>query len=286
MPKNYANPTYDFVFKKVFGNKNHKNITINFLNNALKLDQSNRIEEISFDDPHIRKENKEDGYSIVDVYCTDQNKKNYLIEIQRIDEKDFPERMQYYCAKGLANQLHGEKKIYNQLMPVVIVGVVDFDLFENYSGYLSNHSITCMQDNKIYFNHLSFCLVELKKFHKKENELINDIDRWIFFIKNAEGYVKKPAVVAKDNQAIIDAFDIVDKANWDTEDLIAYEKSVDEQRVRASEVATGIAKGREQGRYERSLEVASNMLADGENITKIARFTGLTIDTINGLSKK
>ena len=287
MPKNYANPTYDFVFKKVFGDKNHKNITINFLNNALKLDKENLIVDISFDDPHIRKENQEDGYSIVDIYCTDQKKKNYLIEMQRIDEKDFPERMQYYCAKGLANQLAGEKKIYKHLKPVVIIGVIDFNLFESYPGFVSNHAITCTQDNKIYFNHLSFCLVELKKFNKKEHELVDDIDRWIFFMNNAAGYVKKPEVVAKDNQAIIDAFDIVDKANWEIEDLIAYEKNIDEQRVRESEVATalerGLEKGREEGEKNALIATARNMLAEGIDAIIIAKVTGLDVAAIKKL---
>jgi len=47
--------------------------------------------------------------------------------------------------------------------------------------------------------------------------------------------------------------------------------------------AKGEVKGEVKGRKEKALEIARNMLADGEPIGKIARYTELTEDEIRKL---
>ena len=48
----------------------------------------------------------------------------------------------------------------------------------------------------------------------------------------------------------------------------------------------GMEKGKEEGKEERSIEIAKNMLQDGESIDKIIRYTGLTKEEIEKLKNE
>jgi predicted transposase/invertase (TIGR01784 family) len=47
--------------------------------------------------------------------------------------------------------------------------------------------------------------------------------------------------------------------------------------------AEGLKKGRAEGEHEKALESARRMKADGMPAELIAKYTGLTVETINGL---
>jgi len=53
-----------------------------------------------------------------------------------------------------------------------------------------------------------------------------------------------------------------------------------QQVWREEGIEAGIEKGREEGREERELEIAREMFADGDNLEKIARNTGIPLDTL------
>ena len=114
MPGRYADPTYDFVFKRVFGDENHKNVTINFLNVILNRKPGSLIKNIEFSDPVTQKRNDEDGYTIFDVYCIDEKKKQYIVEIQRKSQDHFKERCQDYAARALSRQFQ-KKRNYKSI---------------------------------------------------------------------------------------------------------------------------------------------------------------------------
>jgi hypothetical protein len=44
----FLDPKNDIAFKKIFGDENHKNLTINFLNSVLNLSGSQEIRDVTF----------------------------------------------------------------------------------------------------------------------------------------------------------------------------------------------------------------------------------------------
>ena len=62
-----------------------------------------------------------------------------------------------------------------------------------------------------------------------------------------------------------------------------YENYIEDQRVVESSIRTSWAEGEMKGKIERNVEIAIEMIRDGESNEKIRKYTGLTDDDINGL---
>lgn len=282
MPNRYADPTDDFVFKRLFGNKTHPEITIDFLNNILDRKEGYKIKSIRFCDPYIQKRNHEDSYNIFDICCTDESNNSYIVELQKAEQDFFKQRCQFYVASALYNQL--EKRLYYKLMPVILVGIVNFHLFDH-DRYLSHELLIDTQDYRCYLKHMEFHFIELPKFNKTEDQLVNDTDRWLFFFKNAKKFDNQSLKIAENNKAIEKAFEIVNEINWSKEELAAYHRSLDLQYQRTDEMNTAKRIGLSQGRNEASIEIAHNMLTKKISVEDIAQITGLSIDEVKKLKK-
>jgi len=70
-------------------------------------------------------------------------------------------------------------------------------------------------------------------------------------------------------------------------DRADYEKYIEDQRVVESSIRTswaeGEMKGKIEGKNERNIEIAIEMIRDGEANDTIRKYTGLTVDAIVGL---
>ena len=55
------------------------------------------------------------------------------------------------------------------------------------------------------FNQLRLCLLELGKFKKKETELSGMLDKWLYFLKEAEGLDVRPKALKE--RPFVDAFE-------------------------------------------------------------------------------
>src|SRR5580692_179892 len=209
----FLDPTKDIAFKKLFGNQNKKEILINFLNNVLERPKGEKIVEVTINDPNNypefvapvepeedveqaknskqkkQKYNKS-KYSIVDVSATDQTGKNYIIEVQVSNQESYGERAQYYSSVAVARQLNSTQE-YPTLTPVIFIGVLCFDLFED-KDYLSHHFILNKKTQSHGLRLMEWHFIELKKFKKKLNELNNVIDEWCYFLKNIKEFSDMP----------------------------------------------------------------------------------------------
>ena len=124
---NFLNPTTDIAFKKLFGNAQHADILISFLNSILKRKPGEEIVDVVFNNPNYVPNLPDDKAVIIDVLCTDQMGKKYVIEMQAARQNFFLERAQFYIALMLANQLKSGEE-YTKLRPVIFVAILDFDL--------------------------------------------------------------------------------------------------------------------------------------------------------------
>jgi len=280
---NYLSPKSDVAFKKLFGNIAHKNILISFLNSVLKRPENLKIVDVIINDPANTPDRPSSKYSIVDLRCTDQDQNQYIVEMQVIDQKDYGVRAQYYAAIALARQLNSGEK-YNQLVPVIFVGILDFNLF-NHNNYLSHQLILDSETHAHELKHLEFHFIELIKFTKTETQLDNILDKWVYFLKNAEVLQKVPSTLQETE--FIDAFDILARSNWSNKELLEYDQYLDIWRSETSRIegalADGKTIGKEEGKNEEKIEIANAMLLNGFEISTIAKITGLSIEQVQKL---
>jgi len=121
-------PKVDVIFRLLFGDKRNIEILKDFLKSVLDL-ADDEYESISLEDTHLKRETVDDKLGIVDVRLTTKSGKIVHIEMQILEQDDFPERVTYYNAKMLVTQLKsGNDYKFQKTISIVIS---DFEIVEN-----------------------------------------------------------------------------------------------------------------------------------------------------------
>ncbi len=267
----FADIKNDIAFRKIFGNENKKEILISFLNAVLKLEGKQKITWVEILNPYQVPIVLGAKSTILDVKAKDKAGNEYIVEMQVTDKIGFAKRVVYYSAKSYSAQLNvGEN--YYQLKPTIFIGILNFVFLENES-YLSRHLILDAETKEHKLKDLDFNFIELPKFNKTEQELQNLVEKWIYFIKNAENLTVIPPNI--DDEGLKSAYVEADRHTWKKEDLEAYEYV----RMRETDEIA-----REMLVLEkRNIEIAKSMLADNEPDEKIVKYTSLTLEQIEKL---
>lgn len=287
----YSDPKNDIAFKKLFGDKNHTDITINFLNAILERTGDDEISSLSIIDPANHPNNDGQKLSVVDVRCTDKNGVQYIVEMQVIDKDNFIERSQYYTALTLSNQLK-KGMDYKKVRPVIFVGVVNFHI-DSSPHYLNHHHILNTRTNQHILRHMEFHFLELPKFKKAESDLTTIADKWTYLLKKADRFKTIPSSL-KSQSAILKALDVLNQHNWSYEEQLAYRKYMDainsERYSRRAGIKTGlekgieigVRKGREEGALAKAHQIAKSLL-QLHDVATVVSITGLSENEVRAL---
>ena len=95
MRPTFADPKTDFVFKRIFGTEEHKDVLLAFLNDVLEPDAAHRIASVELLSPEQRPKVDEMKLSIVDVLCVDASGTRYVVEMQVLNVEAFEKRVVY-----------------------------------------------------------------------------------------------------------------------------------------------------------------------------------------------
>jgi predicted transposase/invertase (TIGR01784 family) len=287
----FADPQNDLAFKKIFGDKNHKNILISFLNSILDFKDEKIIVDVSLANPYQVPKIPELKETILDIKAINKNGENFIVEMQKKDLGDFTKRSLYYTSKAYVAQLP-KGNDYTVLNKVYFIGILNFNIFEN-KNYISRHLIVNQETNMQDLKDFEFTFVELPKFTKELNDLSSILDKWIYFIQNASDLTLVPEQY-KEIEEFKEAFKIVTQTSWNAKELEIYEymalKEFDEiNALRTAEKKgylsgqeKGIEQGIEKGIEQEKLNIAKSLLDILDNKT-IALKTGLDIAMIQRL---
>ena len=282
----------DIAFKKIFGDENHKEILIGFLNAVLDLSGDKRIKTITLKNPWQAPDLPLLKETILDIKAVDHRDITFIVEMQVKDQPFFDKRALYYTAKAYTGQIERGDE-YPLLNQVIFIGILNFNSF-NGDNYLTQHLILNKETLKQDLRDFEFNFIELKKFNKQESDLESIIEKWIFFIKNA-GNLKMIPKSAEDIPELKEAYRQAEMNAWSKKELEVYEywqmrDAADRYGLEAERkkgiqegIEQGIEKGIEQGIEKRNFEVARNLKIAGISIDIIMQSTGLTqeeIDTI------
>lgn len=107
------------------------------------------------------------------------------------------------------------------------------------------------------------------------NDIAKDnLDEWVYFLKNSEikGEFKAKGLV----KASIE----LDVMKLSKQDRTEYESYIEERRITESSVRTSWFEGKLEGKTERNIEIAREMIRDGEPNVRIVKYTGLSENEI------
>ena len=253
----------DVAFRKIFGNENKKVILISFLNAVLGLEGQNRVKEVTLLNPFQLPRITGEKSSIIDVRATDVKGSTFIVEMQIAEPAGFDKRVLYYTSKDYAGQINSGDD-YPLLRPVYFIGVLNFDYFSG-KNYLSSHLIVDEETGECSFKDLKFRFIELKKFNKKANDQKNIIDKWTFFIKNAEELEVIPENI--DDEGLKQAYEEAAQHNWTKEAYDAYIYS----GIREQDDRGRIKLAEQRAKFEQLVELILNLHTNGVPVNIIAK---------------
>ena len=271
----FINPFTDMGFKRIFGQEINKDLLIDFLNALLKGER--RVKDIRFLDKELLPEYENDRSLIYDIYCTDENGEQFIVEMQNREHVNFRERTLYYLSQAIARQ--GEKGTGWQFDLKAVYGVffLNFRL-SDLPQKLRTDIVLCDRDtHELFTDKMRYIFLELPLFDKEESECETDFERWIYVLKNMETLQRLPF---KARNAVFQKLEqIVDIAALSKEDRMKYDESIKVYRDKLAIMAFERQKGQAEGK----LEVARNLKQMGMATEAIARATGLTAEAIEAL---
>jgi predicted transposase/invertase (TIGR01784 family) len=260
----FADVKNDVAFRKIFGNQKKSIVLISFLNAVLDLEGSNRIVKVTIIDPYILPRLLGEKASILDVRATDQRGRHFIVEMQVADKKGFEKRVQFYTSRDYSMQIdRGED--YPKLKPTYFIGILNFGIGFG-KNYLAKHYNIEEETGKCVLSDIQHRFIQLTKFNKKRHELETLVDKWTFFIKNAEKLDLIPEDI--EDEGLKTAYQEADRHTWKKEELIAYENASMREQDQKGEI--------EFAKEEKEIEMILAMHTTGISIAQIAVITQKT----------
>ena len=290
MPK-FINPFTDVGFKRIFGQEINKDLLIDFLNALLEGER--QVKDIRFLDKELLPMYENDRRLIYDVYCTDENGEQFIVEMQNKEHVNFRERTIFYLSQAIARQ--GEKGVDWRFDLKAVYGVffLNFMLTDLPRKLRTDIVLADRDTHEQFSDKMRYIFLQLPLFTKEESECDTDFERWIYVLKNMETLQRLPF---KARNAVFQKLEeIVDIAAMSKEDRMKYDESIKVYRDRlaiieyerrkglAEGLAKGEAKGIAKGERNKQIEIACNLKRMGLATETIAQATGLAPEAIEQL---
>lgn len=114
------NPQNDFIFKRIFGSEENKDVLLAFLNRIFTEADESPLTEIVLLNPYTDKDAPRDKQSILDIRAKTAKGKLINIEMQLFNKYDTEKRTLFYWSKQYSGQLE-EGQPYKQLKKCITI---------------------------------------------------------------------------------------------------------------------------------------------------------------------
>jgi len=262
----------DIAFRKIFGNENKKEILISFLNAVLDFTGDKKIKTVTILNPFQLPELIKYKTTVIDIKATDQSDHFYIIEMQVADKGNFDKRIQYYSSKAYNAQIiKGED--YHLLKPTIFIGILNFNFLESIT-YLTKHIICNPETKEQVLKDLEFNFIELLKFKTKIEDCKTLVDKWIYFIKNAEDLTVVPNNL--DDNGLSEAYNDANQMSWTPQELELYDYAKMRERDEFEELEKAI----ENAIIKKEKETVKKLYQKSISLSDIAEITDLPLEQI------
>lgn len=270
----FADVKNDIAFRKIFGNENRKETLISFLNAALDFQDDQLITQVTILNPYQLPKLKGGKITIIDVKATDQVGRTYIIEMQVGDMDGFEKRVLFYSSKSYSDQIK-RADFYRKLRPVIFIGILDFKHTEN-KNYISRSQVRDIETGEQTIKDMEFTFIELPKFKLDLHELKTLIEKWVYFIKNAESLEVVPENT--NDEGLKSAYEEANVQTWTQEELDAYSYAF----MREEDDRARLDKAEMKGK----IELVIGMHEDELGMDRIAKIAKMTVPEVQEIIEK
>ncbi len=274
---------FDWAVKKLLRNKANFSILEGFLSELL-FDEI-RIEKIL--ESEGNQETKEDKFNRVDILT--QNSKNELIivEIQNTYEIDYFHRMAYGVSKAITENLDLGQE-YSEIKKIISINIIYFDLGQGkdyiykgstiFQGIHEHDVLTLSAKQRMAFEKETvsdiFPEYYIIKVNNFDNVAKDNLDEWVYFLKNSE---------VKDNfkaKGLKEAGEALDIMRLTKDDEYSYNRYLDYLHYKASEILSLKSEAEYKIRDDEKLLIVKNAILNNLSDQIIADITNLEIKKI------
>lgn len=236
----YLDPRADLTFKKIFGERQrvgdqgsgmHKNLVISLLNALLPLQEDEFVESIEYwPAEKIPNRTEAEKYSIVDVCCKDNRKREFIVEMQMSWTDSFKNRVLLNASKAYVAQT--EKGMnYASLQPVYALNFVNAKFLDDVEDYYHYYHLVHDKYTDKVIDGLHLIFVELPKFKPTTFSERRMQVLWLRFLTEINENTKEVPAELLENAEVNEALEIVERAAFSDDEMRTYEKFWDRVSV-------------------------------------------------------
>ena len=295
----FINPFTDVGFKRIFGQEFSKPLLLDFLNSLLEGEKY--IVNLTFLDKEQPALYDEDRSLIYDIYCETDEGEHIIVEMQNKSQPYFKSRSIYYISESIARQGERGSSWNYAIDSVYLIAFLNFIPLDFKQQFRTD--VVLAEKNTVdqFSDKLRMIYLQLPLFKKEADECENQVERWIYLLKNMETLSRLPwaaqSAVFKKLESIADvgAMSRDERLKYD-EALRKYRDTISVfEGVRMDGLMEGRMEGRKEGRKEgrmegrmegqrsEKMENARKMKIYGLALDMIAEITGLSIEEVRGL---
>ena len=246
MSADKLNPKIDFVFRRLFGSEENKDLLISLINSV--VDPSPHIVDVTIKNPFNLADYRGSKESILDIKAVDQNGIWYDVEMQVEAHVLYGRRAIYYLSKTYADQLESGDS-YSKLNTTIGIHFLDFNYFDDdrvlrrfvFKDTETDEAPEALGCIQLYF-------VEMAKFNKDWPEIRTALDRWTTFLNKARDLnsTSLPEQMA-DDPAVVKALAELERIGLNPEEREIYEGEVKKRMIDAIQLKSAEERGMQQG---------------------------------------
>jgi predicted transposase/invertase (TIGR01784 family) len=255
------------------------------------------IKSIGESDGNQTKE--DDKYNRVDILVEADNKELVIIELQFYSQDDYFHRMLYGVSKSISEHIH-KGDAYDKVRKVYSINIVYFDLgvgkdyvyhgITNFTGLHTHDELQLDEKQRSIYgkSHVGDLYPEyyILKVGNFDDVAKDTLDEWIYYLKYSK--IKDDFTA----QGLDQAREVLAFDNLTEEEKKRYWRSIEETRIKDSEIKTaftdgeikGHAEGRvegeaiglEKGEHKKAITVALKALEMGMSVEDASKLSGLS----------
>jgi predicted transposase/invertase (TIGR01784 family) len=289
MTRDILPPKNDVVFKLLFGDQRNGDLLIDFLKAVISLPEDD-YSEIAFVDPHLIRKHPDKKLGILDLKIRTKSGKIVHVEIQLWDFPQMRERIVFYDAGLIMDQINAGED-YSSIKRVITILITDYLLIPENGRYHNRFTLYDPESAIEFSDLIEIHTLELPKLPETAD---NYLWHWLRFLRaesredldmvaQASPKLKKTVVklleLSEDEEARM-IYEAEVKALRDERARIrgAFEKGAIQGKAEGK--AEGRIEGKNEGKNEKALEIARNLIDIGMPVEKIADATALSYEEI------
>ena len=171
--------TNDYLFRALLQRNNYvlKGLICSLLHLSLQ-----EVSSVVINNPIILGESINDKTFFLDISITLNDHTLINLEMQVINEHNWPERSLSYLCRTFDNLNSG--KNYSAVQPAVQIGLLDFTIFPEHPEFYSTYQFLNVKNHTIYSDKLCLCVLDLTRIDlATEEDRQYHIDYWASLFK-------------------------------------------------------------------------------------------------------